>query len=538
MLAKKFTDSIQSAWRVTKLFGKNRVILKSLLLSAMLFGCSAPEIPKETVEVATRLGVVEGFRQHEVMHFYGIPYAAPPVGEKRFMAPSPPEAWSGVLAATSFANRCLQAEGGLEGEGTPFKEDCLYLNIYTPSVNGEKRPVLFWIHGGGFTQGSANGYDGSVLAGQGDVVVVTINYRLGFLGFADLSDLGTEFLGSGSNGIRDQIMALNWVAQNIEDYGGDPANVTIFGESAGGHSVLGLIAAPAADGLFHKAIAHSPGIVNLPSQSTVPALVSKYGVTGQALRERIYSLSAAEIVATQPNLGISGGRIDGTVITRSTVDAILERGEQGVPLIAGTNRDEGTLFSALIPDTMWPEMEEGLARMIVAGDPANYLASVRELYPESDTKYQERIWGDMFRIAAVGSAQRATQASPGGWLYRFDLVSTAPVLGEKFGATHGAEIPFTFNSYARSDNGFPGRTFMGFEVYDPEEESVSNLANAWSATVIQFAKYGDPNGAGLPQWPRYRAEQRRTMVLDQAPRIEANWEQEELALWSSVGLSP
>ena len=144
----------------------------------------------------------------------------------------------------------------------------------------------------------------------------------------------------------------------------------------------------------------------------------------------------------------------------------------------------------------------------------------------------------MFRIAAVGSAQRATQASPGGWLYRFDLVSTAPVLGEKFGATHGAEIPFTFNSYARSDNGFPGRTFMGFEVYDPEEESVSNLANAWSATVIQFAKYGDPNGAGLPQWPRYRAEQRRTMVLDEAPRIEANWEQEELTLWSSVGLSP
>ena len=197
MLAKKFTDSTQSAWRVTKLFGKNRVILKSLLLSAMLFGCSAPEIPKETVEVATRLGVVEGFRQHEVMHFYGIPYAAPPVGEKRFMAPSPPEAWSGVLAATSYANRCLQAEGGLEGEGTPFKEDCLYLNIYTPSVNGEKRPVLFWIHGGGFTQGSANGYDGSVLAGQGDVVVVTINYRLGLLGFADLLDLGRHVLNCG-----------------------------------------------------------------------------------------------------------------------------------------------------------------------------------------------------------------------------------------------------------------------------------------------------------------------------------------------------
>ena len=519
-------------------FAVNKIVMGSLLIFGCLIGCSEPVGPKEAVEISTRLGAIEGFRQYGVLHFFGIPYAEPPVGEKRFMPPVAAKPWSGVLSARTHGNRCLQGEDGLEGEGTPFREDCLYLNIYTPSVNGEKRPVLFWIHGGGFTQGSANGYDGSVLAEQGDVVVVSINYRLGFLGFADLSDLGDAFIGSASNGIRDQIMALNWVAQNIQDFGGDPENITIFGESAGGTSVLGLMAAPSADGLFHKAIAHSPVLINLQSRSTVPSLISKYGLEGEALLEHMYSLTEEDILEAQTDLEVSGGRIDGTVITRSTVEAIVEKGTQGVPLIAGTNRDEGTLFSVLIPDEMWVEIEEGVAASVVGGDPTEYLAALKTQYTGSQTKYRERVWGDMFRIAAIASTQKATKAGPGGWLYRFDLVSSVPFLGEKFGATHGAEMPFTFNSYARSDSGFPGRSFMGFEVYDSDEQSVSRLANSWSATVVQFARHGDPNGAGLPEWPRYQADKRKTMVLDEITRIEEDWEKDELLFWRSVDVFP
>ncbi len=380
---------------------------------AVVVGCQPVEGPRketrvddggESVVVATSLGQVRGVRESGVLHFRGMRYAEPPTGERRFLAPLASGAWAENLDATRLPSRCVQPDNGLPGAppGTPTSEDCLFLNIVTPSVTGAQRPVLFWIHGGGFTNGSANEYNGSVLAAQGDVVVVTINYRLGLFGFLDLGSLGAEFAGSASNGIRDQVLALEWVRDNIADYGGDPGSVTIFGESAGGHSVHALLATPAADGLYHKAIAHSPGTADQPPTDLVTPLLAQLGESREGLVDALRGMTAEDLLAMQATLPSVGARVDGTVVTRATDAAIVERGARGVPLIAGTNRDEGTFFTALfttfVPEAAAQEqmiagMNPGLARAVVAGkDPAPYLDALNARYPDADAKQiQEHI---------------------------------------------------------------------------------------------------------------------------------------------------
>lgn len=483
----------------------------------------------ETIAVDTRLGEIRGVRGTEVLHFRGIRYANPP---RRFFPPRASMPWTGSYDATGFPNRCMQPEFSLLGAPVgATNEDCLFLNIVTPAVEGAHRPVLFWIHGGGLVNGSANEYDGSMLAAQGDVVVVTINYRLGLFGFLDLSPLGDEFAGSASNGFQDQVLALEWVRDNIADYGGDPGNVTIFGESAGGASVLALLATPAADGLYHRAIAHSPGTVDRPPPDLVTPLLTQLGGPPEDLYEKLRVTSADGLLAVQGALPNVGGGIDGTVVTRSTIDAITERGARGVPLIAGTNRDEGTFFSALVtmfdPDFEPPNNE--LAAVVVGGaHSAQYLDALKTRYPDGDAmEIYERIWGAMFRRSAMGSAERATAAGPGGWLYRFDLPATVELFGQDVGATHAAEIAFTFNRFNSDDPG-------GLVLYDPKDSRVSGLSQRWSDTVIAFAKTGDPNGAGLPRWPRYDAQSRQTLILDANSRVESDPDRIERQTWEAV----
>ena len=472
-----------------------------------------------SVVISTRLGEIEGLRDEGVLHFRSLPYAQPPIGDLRFMAPRKPDGWTGRLDATQFPNRCVQAQSGIFGQEIgAIGEDCLYLNVVTPSTDGAHRPVMFWIHGGGFTQGSANAYNGSVLASQGDVVVVTINYRLGILGFLNLTPLGDAYAGSANNGMRDQVLALKWVQENIADYGGNPNNVTIFGESAGGASVLTLLATPSADGLYHKAVAHSPGTTETPSPEHVSALAEHLATAKDAIVSKLNSMSPTELFALQEELSDFGSAIDGIVVTRSPSDAIRERGERGVPLIAGTNRDEGTFFSALFAmfaPGAETELLNGMARAVTAGaDPEAFLKALRTEYPSAnDLVILERVFDAMFFKAAMGSATQATLAGKGGWLYRFDYATTKPVFGRDVGATHAAEIPFTFNRFSSTDPG----TMIG---YDPKDTVAQNLAQRWSDTLIAFAKTGNPNGAGLPNWPNYDTEVRATMVLDANPRIE------------------
>ena len=512
---------------------KHLIIMACVLFASIaLVGIPAATAsePQETIE--SRLGTIAGLRENDVVHFRGVRYAQPPTGERRFMPPVASGPWEDTFDATTWPNRCMQPAGGVGGGAGPTNEDCLFLNVVTPSVEDDRRPVLFWIHGGAYTQGSANEYDGSVLATQGDVVVVTINYRLGLFGFVELSALGPKFAGSASNGFRDQILALEWVRDNIADYGGDPNNVTIFGESAGGGSVLALLAAPSADGLYHKAIAHSPPPVSQAPENKVPVLSKLVEASGKALVSKLQSLSADEILGYQQTVGATGGSVDGTVVTRSANEAIVGRGADGVPLITGTNRDEGTLFTMLMPPAILEPMEAGLAMSITNGaNPAPYLSALELAYPDDTAKQRnERIWVDMFRIAAIGAAQRASQAGPGGWLYRFDLPSTQAMGGVQLGATHAAEIAFTFNSFAG------GQSLLN--LYDGKDPVVRGLAANWSNTVLAFAKTGNPNGSGLPQWPRYRSEQRQTMMLDAKQRVEGDIDRDQIKLWESVGVTP
>jgi para-nitrobenzyl esterase len=471
---------------------------------------------EERKTIDTRLGNVTGLSNGRVIAFLGLRYAEPPTGVRRFYPPVTAAPWEGTYDATSFSPVAMQSQGGLEVvDSSQMSEDCLFLNVFTPSTEGAHRPVLFWIHGGSFTGGSANGYDGSVLAEQGDVVVVAINYRLGLFGFLDLSEFGNEFAGSASNGIRDQILALEWVRDNIASYGGDPDNVTIFGESAGGSSVLAIISSPSADELYHKAIVHSGGSVSGTPADASQVLADHLKVKLADLPKTLSSLSAEDLFAVQSALGSSNGAtIDGTVITRSSNDAILDRANDGVSLIAGSNLDEGTLFSYLMPSEIYGIVGETLAGGVGNVDAEHYLAGLKQAYPgDSPTEHFERIWTEIFRRCATNSAVRASAAGPGGWAYRFDMPAQRG-FSKEVGATHGAEIAFTFNQFAGDA---PESAFM----YDKNDPDVRRLALNWSNTIIQFAKTGDPNGAGLPFWPRYNAEGRETLILDLEPRVEA-----------------
>lgn len=505
-----------------------RHLTPTLVLALLLTACGS-DAPLEQVSIETSLGTVTGARHNNTLRFMGIPYARAPVGELRFMPPVPHGGWEQPLDATSPGNWCPQTGGLGEMVGEDNRvmdEDCLILNVWTPSAEGSDRPVLFWIHGGGHKEGSGHDYDGSRLAAQGDVVVVTINYRLGLLGFAGISSLGNAYAGAESNGFRDHILALEWVRDNIADYGGDAGNVTIFGESAGGVSVYALLGAPSAEGLYHRAIAHSGIPVTQHAEDKVPALAEALEVTPLALGETLRNLPVERLLELG-EVGMTAGVVDGVVITRSTYDGLERRGDQGVPLITGFNRDEGTLFSTILPSAAFEQIgSEVASEMLDYRENVAYMAMLQKERPEDDTERFEQIWNDLFLRGAVSGAQRATRAGSGGWLYRFDMPATALFLGSRLGATHGAEIAFTFNTIGDDSLLNP---------YDGDDPDVQGLARQWSDTVIAFARNGNPNGAGLPEWRQYGEDNRETLVLDANSRIETNLLRARIAQLEAVG---
>ncbi len=465
----------------------------------------------------TKLGVIEGVERLGVEQYRGIRFGEAPVGDRRFRAPTPAEqwrsGWDGTLDATAFGNRAMQppmsAVFGGSGPGQN-DEDCLFLNVFTPAGDGHDRPVLCWIHGGSYTSGSANDYNASIIAAQGDVVVVAINYRLGAFGFLDVSSFDPTSVGSAANGIRDQILALEWIRDHIDDFGGDPGNVTIIGESAGAGSVLGLLAAPSADGLYHRAVANSPGGINVPTSGNwAERIARRLPDTGGSTLERLRSASAADLLDAQVAATFPAASIDGTVITRHPVDAIRERGAAGVPLLVGTNLDEGTLFTLPYRDN--PDVLDAIGRALALqvtrnGDVPAYFEALRTRYPDDDSHARaNRVWGDLFRRTAVESAAAATGAGPGGWLYRLDLPTT--VGGDALGATHSADVTLTFNWLGAERP-------MGFSLYERDDTAAIDLSRRWSDTILTFARTGNPNGAGLPEWRPYSTDDRACMVLD------------------------
>ena len=507
------------------------------------------------VIVETAAGKVRGAVIDGIATFKGIPYGAPTDGEQRFMPPTPPEPWTGVRDALAYGPSAPQPKGNafnitpeisaLFGTGKPLpeSEDCLVLNIWTPGTDDARRPVLFWCHGGGFTVGSGSGgwADGTALARGGDVVVVSVNHRLGPLGYLYLADLlGPDYSASGSAGMLDLVSALHWVRDNIAAFGGNPANVTIFGESGGGAKVSMLLAMPASQGLFHKAIIQSgPGVRMCPRDKATKyarSVLRRLGITSKnthALHEMpAERLIAAHSAVTRRNpYYILEPAVDGAILPRAPFEPTAPEISAHIPLMIGTTKDEVTLFVANIPflgtfsreSVASPLALRLAARVMAARSARRILQAYADPGVPTQVRFANLASDTTMRMGSIQIAERqATTASAPVFMYLFAWES--PALGGKLRATHSLDVPFVFDNVARA---------AGMTGDLPEAHALARkVSQAW----IAFARSGMPEHADLTPWPAYTPDERATMILDNACRVELDPGREQRLAWEGVRL--
>ncbi|MEV8311127.1 carboxylesterase/lipase family protein [Streptomyces flavidovirens] len=470
----------------------------------------------------TVYGPVKGVTGERGVAFKGIPYAAPPVGPLRFQPPSPPDPWDAVRPATAYGPAAPQPHDvlleAMFGQ-PPFPTDeasCLTLNIWTPSPHGEARPVMVWLHGGAFLTGSGRDtvFDGSRLAQQHDVVVVTLNYRLGALGFLYLPELlGEGYEQSGNLGLLDQVAALAWVRDSISAFGGDPGNVTLFGQSAGAMSVVSLMAMPAAAGLFHKAIAQSGNAEYVHGADHATA-VTREILTALSIAEdeadKLLDVPAARLLEAQQTVseamrarGEGMGLpfapvIDGAVLPQAPIEAIENGAATDIPLILGTNLEEGRLF-LLGPDA--PAIDDASLLNLfgaVYADPHKALEAFRATeHDPSPLALLAAITGEqMFRAPTARLAEAHLSHNPNVWLYLFTWRSTAG--NTDLGACHSLELPFVFDNLDQP----------GVEMFTGPRPPL-DLARAMSAAWATFARSGTPGC----DWAPFEAHTHPTMIF-------------------------
>jgi para-nitrobenzyl esterase len=506
------------------------------------------------VEAATTHGRLRGFEAaNGIKTFRGIPYGASTAGQNRFMPPAPAAKWTGVREALEFGPSAPQREPGVERAGSPLAvaaarlpaegEDCLVLNVWTPAVgDGGKRPVMFWCHGGGFATGSGSspGTDGTNLARHGDVVVVSVNHRLNVLGFTYLGEQGSaEFAPSGDVGMLDIVAALEWVRDNIAEFGGDPGNVTIFGQSGGGRKVATLLAMPAAHGLFHRAVIESGATLKLverdQAKRVARALSKELGLEGPSPRQlqtvpldRLMSAYFATVRAMnvdQMTMGFSP-TVDGAVVPQHPFHPTAAPVSASVPLMLGSTRTELTLQT---DDAAFSLDQSGLRERVqgLFGDAggklidiyakANPGASPSDLYflIASDHRYGAPVMKIAERRAALGQ----------GAVYLYYFRWESPYDGGRLKSPHTIEIPFVFENVATSrlTKDAPDAPALADKVCD-----------AW----VAFARTGDPNTAKLPRWPKFDAARRATMVFgNESVVVDDPLRAQREALFAAMGLA-
>lgn len=530
---------------------KKIIAVLTLVLGANYYGIAQLQTGLDVAVTDTESGKVRGLIHDGIYTYKGIPYAT----AKRFETAQKPTVWEGVRSSMTWGpvapllqpitSVSDEIEFVFDHDWGYTSEDCLVLNVWTPGINdGKKRPVMFWIHGGGFTAGSSQelpSYHGENLAKRGDVVVVSINHRLNVLGFLDLSAYGEKYQHSANNSIQDMKMALDWVQENIANFGGDPDNVTIFGQSGGGAKVNTLMGMPSAKGLFHKAINQSgsfrmemqekkvtqelaaevlkelnlsPNEVDQIQEVPFPRLAE----AGQkALKTVTEKLKAAGVAI--PGFGLNWGPSrEGNLLPYQLFSTEALQLSKDIPLLIGTTKNEfmpslGTGMSHASLGEV-----EGFIKKQYGKNAANYMKAVKKAYPK-DTKPSDLMDIDTrFRPGAVFQANAKSSIKGGAPVYMYLFSWQSPVMNGKYKALHCMEIAFAFDTIERTKN-MTGGT-----------KEAQALADKVSPAWINFARHGNPNHAGLPKWEAYNAKKGTTMFFDKECYIRYHHDQDLMEL--------
>ncbi len=502
------------------------------ILCAGLLVIATAAVGSESPVVTTREGQLRGAKlpERDVYVFRGVHYGQSTAGAARFKAPQRVARWHGVKDAVTFGPTCPQ--GGdvgrrttASGELLPHSEDCLVLNVWTPNLDTKQRPVMVWFHGRGFYAGAGSEplYDGARLAKRGDVVVVTVNHRLNVFGYLYLGNVGgKEWQRSGNAGVQDMQLALEWVRDNIAAFGGNPANVTIFGESGGGAKVSTLLGVPSAKGLFQRGIIQSGARTRgMPLDTAIKNTTTVMTKLNVKTIAELQAVPMEKVLAAVTTTGRTtpdfGPVVDGDYLPADMFDPVAAPSARDVPIIVGTNRDEFSLYARDNPH--FGKMDEAQLRADLTpsfgADTDALLAAYRQSRPNaSPWDLMVAIRSNRFHIGAIRLSEVAAKSAP-VYMYSFDFEPSA------LKAAHGAEIPFVFANASASPNARPG-------AKDVEDA----MSDAW----IAFARTGEPNHGGLPTWPTYDAQRRATMVFDVKSQVVNDPRAPERKVWEGKQL--
>lgn len=545
-----------------------RLFLSQLSLAGAVaatagFGFTTARRPDEFIETEINTGRIKGVRSDGVNVFKGVPYGGKISGDRRFRRPAPLQPWTGVRDATQFGAPAIQAPR--RNEPAP-SEDCLFLNVWTPANDNKKRPVMFYSHGGGFVGGSgaAQGQDGSNLARNFDVVVVQTNHRLGLLGFLYLDEIaGQDYAGSGNMGMLDIADGLKWVNQNIAQFGGDPNNVMIFGESGGGAKTSCLYTMPAAAPYFNKAsIESGPGVRMTTKETaaeTTAMLLKELNIAPKDWK-KLLDIPASDLLAMQAKLpfvppfiektnnreamqrsaGGFGPVVDGVVLPQHPFDPVAPEISKNKPLLVGWNEDEHTFFAWERKDTESFKMDfEGLKKKLEPRYGENTDKLIETYRKANPNASAPDVFVAISSIAMMGlgsvtiAERKVKQGGAPVYLYNFGYKSEKKIPGTDYamGTPHAMDISFKFNNeIPPRDGSAPKESFFGGN--NPDRFVASHhFAELWTT----FAKTGKPAAKDVPEWPAYNLNERPTMRIDTKCEVINSRFAQELAVWRSLG---